>query len=874
MRLPFPLITLLLVLVNTSNLLAQFTPLAPTRSQSNTNNSKRTYDRYDLDKYISGKEKTPEDSVKEILMGRDSLQLFKDRILITPEELQKLGVSDEVIKQLKGLNNMQDSLDIVTQKHQSSLDEAFRKKYGLPVPKDSLNLKDLQQLIEFQKRQLLEKALSLPPPTVYGQAFFRHSLLKINELSPEIDHRAPDNYTLSTGDEITVTIWGMIDYNQSFTINKDGYIKPALVGQISLKGMTYTQARDLIKQRFSKIYDINKSQIAISLSFVRLISVNLVGELISPGTYRFPAFTSAYNALVAISGPNDLGSLRTIFIKRNGQTIATLDLYEYLMNPDSRQDFFLENNDYIVVTTQGKIVNITGQTKRADNYELKDNEGLNELLKFSGGLKGDALRAALHVKRYQKDKAIVVDVDVDELQQKGSNFALQEGDTIVVSRVPNTLLNHVQLVGAARIPGYYEIKTGDRLADILQKAQGITEHADANRAYLERLRPEDKAKQLLPFNVNEVVNNPASPNNLLLQNNDTIRIMSSISAFDGTTIKVSGAVRQEGEYPFALGMTLSDILYSAGGMKLEAANNRIEVLRVITFTNENNGQKVQDKVVVKRANVSQELMVDSDAIMFKLQPYDHVYVRKSPLFQDEQMIKIYGEIEYPGEYALINKDETLTQLIERAGGLSGYAFQTGAKLYRWDDSTGYVLMDISKAMQKANVPRKKRKRQEALIKQLNYNYILMAADSIFIPKIRNIVTLTGAMRHFEVDTSLHQISVPFETNQNAKNYVIDYGAGYGRYAKRSRTYVIKANGEINQTRRFLFFKKYPKVENGSTVFVDESDRHKRKKEQEERLKEYYKYHPKELPSSKDTFDNIASKVTTLLTLLILIRQVR
>ena len=867
MLLHFRFIILLLFVAHTNHLFAQFTP----RSQSGTSGSKRTYNRYDLDKYISGKEKTPEDSIKEILMGRDSLQLFKDRILITPEELQKLGVSDDVIKQLQGLNGMQDSLDVVKQKRQSSLDEAFRKKYGLPVPKDSLNLEDLQQLIEFQKRQLLEKALSLPVPTVYGQAFFRNSLLKINELSPEIDHRAPDNYTLSTGDEITVTIWGMIDYNQSFTINKDGYIKPALVGLISLKGMTYAQARDLIKQRFAKIYDIKKSEIAISLSFVRLISVNLVGELISPGTYRFPAFTSAYNALVAISGPNNLGSLRNIYIKRNGQTIITLDLYEYLMNPDSKQDFFLENNDYIVVPTQGKIVNINGQSKRADNYELKENEGLNELLKYSGGLKGDALRAALHIKRYQNDKAIVIDVDVDKI--KGTNFALQEGDTIFVAQIPNTLLNHVQLVGAARIPGYYEIKSGDRISDILQKAQGITEHADATRAFIERLRPEDKAKQLIPFNVDEVLKNPASPNNFMLQNLDTIRIMSAISAFDGTTIKVSGAVREEGEYPFALGMTLADVLYSAGGMKLEAANNRIEVLRVITFTDENTGQKSQNTTVVKRADVSDQLLVDNAAAQFKLQPYDHVYVRKSALFQDELMVKIYGEVEYPGEYSLINRDETLTQLIDRAGGLSGYAFQTGAKLYRWEDSTGYVLMDISKAMQKAELPHKKRKRQEALLQQLNYNYILLAGDSIFIPKVRNMVTLTGAMRHFEVDTSLHQVSVPFEPNKTAKDYVINYGAGYGRYAKKSRTYVKKANGEIKQTRHFLFFKKYPKVENGSTVFVDESDRHKRKKEQDELLKEYYAYHPKERPTANDTFENIASKVTTLLTLLILIRQV-
>lgn len=837
--------------------------------------STRTYDRYNLDKYISGKEVTPQDSIRNILMSNDSAQLFKDRLMVTPDDLERLGASPELIEQLRALNGMQDSLDVVKEQRQLSLDEAFRKKYGLPPPKDSLNLNDLEQLIEFQKRQLIEKALALPPTTVYGQAFFRNSTLEINQLSPELDHRPPDNYTLSTGDEITVTIWGMIDYNQSFTINKDGYIKPPLVGQINLKGMAYSQARDLIKQRFAKVYDIKKSQIAISLSFVRLISVNLVGELLYPGTYRFPAFTSAYNALVAISGPNNLGSVRNIYIQREGKTVATLDLYQYLLNPNSQQDFFLEQNDYIVVPTQGNIVSIVGQVKRADNYELKPGEQLSDLLHFSGGLHADAYRAALHLKRYQDNREVLIDIDLDKLLEQKADFALQNGDTITVSKVAVGLTNHVQVLGAVRIPGYYQIKPNDRLSDALQKAQGTTERADLNRAYLERLRPDDKAKQIIAFNIAEILANPASPNNVLLQNLDTIRVLSTLSVYDGTTIQVIGAVRAEGEYDFTPGMNLSDALYQAGGIKVEAANNRIEVSRVISFADPQTQQNTQDRIVVKRIDVTDDLSIDAAARQFPLQPYDHVFVRKSRWFEQQQLVKIYGEVEYPGEYALQRKDETLTQLIERAGGLNGFAFETGAKLYRFDDTLGYVLMDVNKALQKEPLPRKKRQKHDALVRQLSYNYILMPGDSVFVPKIRNVVTLAGAMRHFEVDTAAHQISAPYEANRNAREYVIKYGAGYGRYAKRIRTYVKKPNGEVEQTRRFLFFKHYPEVTNGSVVFVDETNRRKKQLADEAYQKEYYSMYPREPRERKsfgENFDSIASRVTSLITLIILIRQ--
>lgn len=866
LRLCFFMLVILLIGMP-AYLLAQ---IRPAQSDYEKQRAKRTYDRYDVEKYITGKEKmSPEDSILSMMRSGDSLKMVKDKILLTPEELRKLGVDERFISQLSELNGMEDSIKLVQKQHEQKIKEDFRKKYDLPRD-DTINTETLLRLIAWQKREVLEKALQLPEPIVYGQEFFRKSTLRLNMLEPELDHKVPENYVLSTGDEISVAMWGNIDYSQTFVINKEGYIKPPLVGLIYLKGMTFAQARDMVRQKFAKTYDLKKSQIAINVSFVRLIAVNFVGELLNPGTYRFPALTSVYNALVAIAGPNQLGSMRNIYIKRNGTTVATLDLYQYLFQPDSQQDFFLEHNDYIVVTTQQKIVYLGGEVKRPYNYELKEQEGLTDLVRYGGGLKAEGYRKAIHIKRYADNRETLIDVDYDELLRGSGQFALQNGDSVMVARVEVGFRNHVVVDGAIRIPGQYQWRDGDRITDLIAKAQGVTEYADNHRAYIVRLNPSDKSTVYIPFRLGEVLKNPTATDNFLLQNRDTIRLVTIASPYDGTKIKISGAVRKVGDFPFTQGMSLRDALYLSGGIEVQAANNRIEISRLVNVKEENTQRPVQERIVVKRIDINQNLQLDPNSEDFPLQPYDHVFVRQAEGYEQQQVVKLYGEVVYPGEYILLNRDEDLATLLERAGGLTPYAFGTGAKLYRWRDSLGYVLMDISKALTKQEVTakrKKKRREQElALLNDLSYNYILADADSIFIPKVRNLVTLAGAIQHFEVDTTIAQISAPYEPGHDAKYYVINYGAGFSRYARRKATFVQKANGEVNQTRRFLWWKRFPKVENGATVYVAENSR---RAKEEARLRKEIKDGNK-----KDVFSDIATKVTTVLTILVLVNQIR
>lgn len=836
-----------------------------------SNKEKRTYDHYDIDRLAGegdGTVLSPEygDTTKPV-----------GKIAVSPEELRKLGVSEDIIEELRLLDVEQDSLKTAKKEYEQKDKDKKRKEgrqrayeTGDPyIDPDSLTIDELQKRIDLEKEKIIRRALALPPPNIYGHEFFRRNNLKILN-SPDVKERVPDDYILAEGDEITIVMWGNIDYSQIFPIDLQGGITPPLVGRIYLRGITYKAARELIKQKFTKAYALEGSTMEVSVSFMRSISVNFVGELFHPGTYRFPAITSVFNALAAIAGPAQLGSVRNIYIKRGGQTIKTLDMYQYLNDPQSNQDFFLQNNDYILVPTLGPTVHISGEVRRPHNYELKDKEGLQDLLKYAGGLKGNAFTRSINIKRYKGSRETLLSINLDSLNLSRRDFVLENGDSVFVFAVPTTMRNFVEVVGAVWLPGRYEVRKGEHISDILAKAQGIRDDADLTRGYVLRLK-DDRSKVIVPFNPENALKNPRSTDNLTLRNLDTLQILSGNEFRQDFTVDVKGAVVKEGQYQFAGGLTLKDILYLAGGLRREAANNRVEVSRVVTFNDTPTGEKGVERVIVKRAEIQSDLTIEKSAEEFVIQPYDQIFVRTAPFFEKPQTVKLYGEIIYPGEYALLNKNERLTSLIERAGGLNPAAFRDGCRFYRYNDSLGYVLLDIPKGLFeeiKGLKGKKLRKAQKEREKLEKYNYILFENDSIFIPKIRNTVTLAGAMQLFDIDT-LTRISVPYEPDRNAEFYIENYGGGFSRFAKKKRTFVQDANGHIHATKRGFWGKRhYPKVENGATVFVDIKDTRRRYLQEQQ------------LPLSKrekrdwnKAFDSVAAKVSTALTLLLLITQV-
>lgn len=801
------------------------------------NRNKRYYNRYDIDQFIEQQKKAQEE-----LKGQQDTTL-QDKLLTTPEELRKLGVPEEIIEQIEELNAVQDTLNDI---REEDARQALDAKLGAGV--DSISLEDIETLIEFQKKDLIDKALSLPTPIVYGQEFFRRNTMRLL-FDTDSEVRPPANYQLGTNDQLSVAMWGAADFNQVFTINKEGVIDIPLVGRVYLKGMTLASAKALVKQKIANTYDVDDEKIDVSITFTRIINVNFVGELINPGTYRVPASSSVFNILVAIDGPDQLGSLRKIYVKRQGKTIKTLDVYAYLNNPDSNEDFFLEENDYVVVPPSGSIVNVSGQVKREHNYEITGDEGLLQIIDYAGGLEANAFTKNINIKRYQNNRAELIDVNLDSLVVLNSDFPLANGDSIFIYPVSEILTNYVEVVGAVKVPGRYEIKPGDRVSDVLYKTEGVLEEADLSRAYVVRLK-QDRSKQILPFDLGSVMEEDPMANDILLQSLDTIQIVNRESFRQNFTVKISGAVRQAGEYEFAEGLTLKDLLYLAGGMKKQAASNRLEVSRLINFTDDQKIVEEKQRIVIKRVEVNPDLSIDQTASSFNLRPYDHVFVRFSPNFEEPQTIKIYGEIIYPGEYTMLSKEETLLHVIDRAGGLSDFAFREGARLYRNEDSIGYVLLDLEKAIKK---PTKSK-----------FNYILTNGDSIFVPKVKNIVTLAGAVGFFDVDSTDIQISVPFSKNRKrAKYYINNHGGGFGRYAKKKRTYVIQANGEVVKTRNLGFTKIYPKVDNGAIVFVDITDK---------KRKEALRAEQRKNRNWNDAFDSLTSKIATILTVLVLVQQ--
>lgn len=759
---------------------------------------KELFDTYEYDQFLEEQRQAAEDSLN-----------VEQKLLLSPAQLKKLGVSDEVIKQITGLQFQKDSLV----KIQETYDKLKKKELGI---EDSVSLKDVEALIELQQKMLIKKALSLPEESVYGQSFFRRSMLKL--FDEEVKTRVPENYTLSVGDELSIAIWGDTDRSSSYVIDEQGGISPKLVGRINLRGLSFKEAKEIIKQKYSRNFDLNKSKLSVTLNYSRVLNVNIVGELFNPGTYTFPGINSVYNALVAIDGPNDMGSVRSIFVKRNGETIKTFDLYKYLTNPDSKQDFFLEENDYVVVPALKNLVAIEGEVKRPFTYEMIAGETLLDLLDYAGGLKPLAHTKAIAVKRVENSEEVLLTVDYNDLKEKKTQFEVEDGDSVFIYKLPEILRNYVQVEGAVKIPGRYQLRKGERIADLLFRADGVLNEAYTDRAYVFS-RDENLKKKVSTFNVKEVLKDPASSQNILLNDLDTIQILNKENFKQNFHVNISGAVHVPDKYVFAEGLTLKDLLFYAGGLKEEAANNRIEISRVLNFQDDPGQFSLKkginaSRVVISKIEISNDLSLPDGSEKFVLKPYDHVFVRTSPNFELQQNVKIHGEVIYPGEYSLVNKNERITSLIRRAGGLTEYAFEEGASLYRSEDSLGRVILELHKIGTGRN---------EADL--LRYDYILTNGDSIFIPKIKDFVTISGAINFPGIDT-LKQINVPWERGKNAKYYINKYAASFDDGARKSSTLVTQANGAVIKTQNYLVFKQYPEVEKGGSIFVDLKERKK------------------------------------------------
>ena len=527
--------------------------------------------------------------------------------------------------------------------------------------------------------------------TTYGMQLFTSGVVaQITDLSTP-----PLDYPIGVYDQLIVSLWNGAEATLDYTVARDGSIFPTGLGKIYVQGLTFEQVRSLIIQRF-KSYVPASTNITVSLGQPRTISINVAGEINKQGPVTVSAFTNAFNVIALAGGPSELADLRSILIKRNGRIIDELDVYKYLTTGDFGKHIYLENNDFVILQTVKKKVKAEGKFKRPMYYQLKENEGMKALLKFSGGLLTDAFSSGVKVYRTELEQQTIKDVNATAIvnpthdqRLNGQDFDLIDGDIVKVIAVNPGLMNKVEVKGEVSYPGQYEIRKGDRLFDIINRAGGITRNTYLQRAYVFR-GGGDSTKinsNRLEVDLTDITKaeSQVSRNNVEVFANDQILLFNANSFSDRQYVEIFGEVRKEGKINKYGGMTLQDLLYLSGGLKQSAEYGRIEISSVVDIDSAKNEQQ-PTRVIIKQIRVSSKLDIDSVSAKIILKPYDQVYVRKNPTFELQQLVQLNGLIKYPGPYPRLDKYERLSSYIDRAGGLKENADLSGAILIQKKNS--------------------------------------------------------------------------------------------------------------------------------------------------------------------------------------------
>lgn len=834
------------------------------------------------------------------------------------EELEKRGISEEEVLealakegiQLDHVNNVQDLTPQELQSLQNIINELEVKHLQeKAIPLTPSNIEDNDQetkssridrpdTIKLDSLDFADNLTGLEEDRlIYGQSIFTNGSIQVFQNSADI--KLPDNYILGVGDELSVSIFGRSQFEEKYEIRTDGYIR-ILDGnrRLLLKGSTLGSAKEKLFKAFSNYYSFKSGEFEVALSFQRTVNVGIYGEVKQVGNYQLLAFNNVINALVAAGGPNEIGTLRKIQLLKSEGGVQTIDVYEYMTKPQMSEAYFMEDNDVIHVPVQGNIIRIEGAVKRPMKYELLNSEGLTELLKYAGGLKEDAYRKTFAVFRFVDDELVKLDIPYADLISQNQSFNLFDGDRVVVESIDSELRKFVNVQGEVVNEGEFERRANMRVSDLIQLA-GLRTESYTAKALIVRTN-NDSTKSFKWINIENILANPASPDNFLLRDRDNLtiwdrarftdqkqftiqgavrnvgefeydesknlRVLDAIFMAGGKKsdagniamiyrrdplvpnsmeylkvnlqdieanpnsdqnivlqgfdivelmsrnqfeeeqfISIQGAVNKPGDFSYGKNMTVADALILGHGLKLGAATNNIEVSRLVFMDNK------PTKTVVARLNIDSNYQFDENSeANYALEPYDNIYIRFVPEFEFQKEVVLDGEVKFPGTYSILSANETILDVVERAGGLTDEAFADGAKLYRAEDSLGFIVLRLEEVMTN---------------RMSKYNYILKNQDVISVPKKQDFVTISGSTRVHEVlDSTIigvnNEIQVAYHEGKNALFYIDYYAGGLDTEAKKNLIFVKHPNGEVKKTRnRFPFGFRYPEVKRGSHIKV-------------------------------------------------------
>lgn len=704
---------------------------------------------------------------------------------------------------------------------------------------------------------------------IFGYDLFQREGLTF---APNLNLPTPMDYQLGPGDMINIDLWGTAQAFFNFKISAEGTIRPNNLSPIYVNGLTIERAEKRIIERLSQIYSGLKGNkdtpptifYQLSLGSIRTINVDIIGEVEKPGNYALSSLSTVYTALHAAGGPSEGGSFREVKLIRNNKLLETVDIYTYLTEGVRKGDIRLENGDAIVVRPLLGRVALDGKVRRPGLFELKPGENFDALLIYAGGFGSSAYKSLVTVKRNGEKEREILDLDVVDF----STFEPQDGDEIQVSNILDRFSNRVIINGAVFRKGEYQLTEGLTLSQLIEKAEGLRGDAFLDRITIYRTN-DDFSQVTIPVDLNKL--KAGTTEDIVLVKEDVVSISSIYDLREEYFVKVSGEVIDDGVYPFFNQMTVQDLLVLAGGLKESASGALIEISR------RNQKGDLDNAAEIISFSIDEDLSLSQSEKEMILQPFDQVYIRKTPGYSIQEEVIVEGEVLVPGQYTLQKRDERISDILKRAKGLTEYAYPKGAIIIRRSEFSNRevnnrinqqylarlrqkVMSDESELKNKsqerlmerldkigeknslgtendifggglkkeaiegvteadAQIPKTKIAEKEQVVIDLDqilkkpgskYDLIVKSGDIISVPGKLETVRVAGEVRS--------QVNVRFDDTYSFKDYINQSG-GTLRTARKGRSYIQYPNGENRGVRRFLWFKIYPKVEPGSTIFV-------------------------------------------------------
>ncbi|MDE5883441.1 MAG: SLBB domain-containing protein [Muribaculaceae bacterium] len=634
---------------------------------------------------------------------------------------------------------------------------------------------------------------------IYG-----HDLFDSKELTfePNSNMATPQNYRLGPGDEVIIDIWGASEDNIRQEISPDGRIMISQLGPVYLNGLTVAEANKQIKNVFAKKYSGvgSDTDINLTLGNVRSIQIDVLGEVRTPGTFRLSPFSNVFHALYNAGGINDIGSLRNIAVVRNGKKIANLDVYDYLFKGKDTGNVRLQEGDVVIVPTYSELVEVEGNVKRPMLYELKSDENLVKLLEYAGGFSGDAYSDVVRVTRQNGIEKELSTVTKNEYP----SYLLRDGDLVTVGMVTDLFTNQVEINGSVYRPGKYAISDNmQTLRKLIETAEGLTDDAFLERAIIYREKP-DRSMEVISVNLGDLMAGTTA--DIRLNKNDIITIMNANEIKELGDLSIQGLVKAPGQYPYADGMSLKDLIILAGGLREGASTARVDISRRIVDQNATDATNQLAETFT--VNIENGLGVGA-ASEFILKPYDLVQVRQSPTYSPQQVMTVEGQVLYPGNYVVDQRNERVSEIIKRTGGLLESAYIKGAFLKRKVTDEEKAKLEETQRLAKAKSENDSDSISIEEVKINDYNtvgidlekainnpgstfdFVVKDGDILVVPELQSTVNIAGDV--------LYPNTVVYVPGKKLK-YYIEQAGGYGERARKNKAYIVYMNGSVAQAK--------------------------------------------------------------------------